>query len=53
MNAIISERFEDVWSMLHVSAYRLERRKPNEVADGSMANSDIPLYEDERANKGS
>lgn len=49
LNAIMAERFEEVWTMLHVPAYRLERGKPQRAGDGAAANQDIPLDDDELA----
>ena len=52
LNAILAERFEEVWEMLHVPAQRLERRKAQGATDGAAANQDIPLDEEERAKQG-
>ena len=52
LNSILEGRFEEVWEMLHVPAFRLERRNPQGGSESAATNGDIPLDEEERAKQG-
>ena len=52
LNAILEGRFDEVWDMLHVPAFRLERSNAQGGSESAAANGDIPLDEEERAKLG-